>query len=178
MVELLYSNPKSSPIARMTGNAATGICYWKPFLHFVTLVKSPEGIHHTLATKCATLRFEAREPACTKILAREITVTSKRLKFIKPTFRIGASKGRYQPNPLSFKVEALLELQFGKGLSTIESASVARWAGKQAFEWPDLIRPKEGQFSGAWENGQLRAVETAAFALDREAVQSSGKPSA
>lgn len=140
----------------------TAACYSKPMLHIVTLKRLRSGTLKLIDDRCASCAFDEREAAATSALHAKLSCILDHFACDRLVLRTTRMRGTYVAHPLAFKVEALLDLHLGAGLQLAHSHNIAKWAGKREY---DLPAPQDLDFGAEWADGQIRAIEAAAYVL-------------
>jgi hypothetical protein len=151
---------------------ATGVCYSKPYLHFATVRLTDKAKFKLVRKACAAFWFCERHPEATRELEGKVShFVSKHVEG-EVVLRCTDLNGQYAGLGLSFKAEALLDLAVGPTLLLARTSNVSRWVYNHE---PRLPEPDKCDLPKQWYNGQVRAIETAAYMLTGGKVIEAGE---
>jgi hypothetical protein len=143
-------------------DAVTGVCFSRPYLHFATLRVAGEAKFKLIRKSCAAFWFCERHPQATRELEAKVTRFVSKHAERKIVLRCTDLNGQYAGGGLAFKAEALLDLAVGSSLLLARTSNVSRWVQTSARALPE---PVQSDLPRQCYNGQLRAIETAAYML-------------
>ena len=141
---------------------ATGVCYSKPYMHFATVRLTDKAKFKLVRKACAAFWFCERHPQATRELDGKVSYFVSKYVEGKIVLRCTDLNGEYTGHGLSFKAEALLDLAVGPSLLLARTSNIKRWVDSHE---PRLPEPTKSDLPRQWYNGQVRAIETAAYML-------------
>jgi hypothetical protein len=162
LVALVLSQGGDSYGSDRIPDAVTGVCFSRPYLHFATLRLVGEAKFKLVRKGCAAFWFCERNPKATRELEAKVKRFVSKDAERKIVLRCTDLNGQYAGGGLAFKAEALLDLAVGSSLLLARTSSVSRWVQTLAQALPE---PVQSDLPRQWYNGQLRAIETAAYLL-------------